>query len=271
MVLNEDSYYSPEANLAYMDCTTYKNIVGMPGVKPCECKALAIAKGEYAMPKSSALMIGSYVDAYFDGTLDKFKIKNPEIFTQKGELRADYKQAEVMIARAIKEPFFMKYMKGETQKILTSEINGVPIRVKIDSLNERRITDLKTTESLGKVYYNSDANEHLTFIDKYDYYAQAAFYCQAVYTNYGKWLPFYLAVITKDKENGVPHPRLAIVQLSEQIIKQKLIEIEQKIRGAWMLLQGEIDPVPCGNCGWCADNLPLEKVISADELMLFAN
>jgi hypothetical protein len=243
----------------------------MPGVKPCECKALAIAKGEYAMPKSSALMIGSYVDAYFDGTLDKFKIKNPEIFTQKGELRADYKQAEVMIARAIKEPFFMKYMKGETQKILTSEINGVPIRVKIDSLNERRITDLKTTESLGKVYYNNDANEHLTFIDKYDYYAQAAFYCPAVYTNYGKWLPFYLAVITKDKENGVPHPRLAIVQLSEQIIKQKLIEIEQKIRGAWMLLQGEIDPVPCGNCGWCADNLPLEKVISADELMLFAN
>lgn len=269
--LTEENYYSPEANMAYMDCTTYKNIVGMPGIKPCECRALAIAKGEYKGAKSKALMIGSYVDAFFDGTLEHFKKQNPDVFKKDGTLKAEYIQANKMINRAIKEPFFMKYMKGETQKILTSEINGVPIRVKIDSLNDKRITDLKTTESLGKVYFNNAAKEHLSFIEKYDYYAQAAFYCQAVYTNTGKWLPFYLAVITKDVEDGEPHPRLAIIQLPDNLIKQKLSEIEQKIRGAWMILQGEVDPVPCGNCSWCADNLPLTKVISADELLMLVN
>ena len=35
-------------------------------------------KGRWEEPKSKALMVGSYVDSYFEGTLDKFKAVNSQ-------------------------------------------------------------------------------------------------------------------------------------------------------------------------------------------------
>ena len=90
----------------------------------------------------------------------------------------------------------------------------------------------------------------------------------AVEQNFGKRLPFYLAVITKEKHNNVPHPRVAVIQIPDKVIEDKGKEIKEKIPGVWRLLQGEYEPIPCGTCEWCADFLPLEKVISMDEIML---
>ena len=36
--------------------------------------------GEWGKEKSTALLVGSYVDAYFEGSLDVFVAENPEIF-----------------------------------------------------------------------------------------------------------------------------------------------------------------------------------------------
>ena len=92
-VLTADNYYSKEANEHYMSFHTYLQYAGHLGVQACEAKAEAIRKGEWNEgEKSKAMLVGSYVDSYFEGTLDKFKAENPQIFTQKGELRADYKQ-----------------------------------------------------------------------------------------------------------------------------------------------------------------------------------
>lgn len=95
MIVTKDNYFDVETNLNFVDCSTYKNFEGTPGIKACECKALAIAKGEYKRPMTDALMVGSYVDAFFDGTLGEFKEKNPQIFTAKGnkQLRITYKTA----------------------------------------------------------------------------------------------------------------------------------------------------------------------------------
>ena len=57
--LDNANYHSIRANLSYVDCSTYKNFIGTPGMKACECKALAIAKGEYVRPMTDALMVGS--------------------------------------------------------------------------------------------------------------------------------------------------------------------------------------------------------------------
>ena len=43
---------------------------------------MAKLRGEYQEEKTTALLVGSYVDSYFEGTLDKFKLENPEIFTK---------------------------------------------------------------------------------------------------------------------------------------------------------------------------------------------
>lgn len=325
-ILNEESYHSSEANKRWLDCSTYKNFVGTAGRSACECRALAIAKGEYVPPKTDALLLGSYVDSYFDHSLPQFMLDNMEYLYTKAsikkfqdgkgdlELLSQFKQADAMIKRAIKDHLFMRYVDGETQKIFTAEIAGkyevkikhrkykketievlqtfetkkyadlfckekegswveeivksVPIRVKLDSYDGKRITDIKTASSISETYYAKDLGQRLNFIEYFGYVEQAFFYQYAVEYNTGKKLPFYLAVISKDKEYNIPHPRLAVIQIPDKVIAEKGEEIKQKIHSVWSLIQGEYEPVPCKHCEWCADNLALERVISMDELML---
>ena len=280
--LNEQTYHTPEANLKWLDCSTYKNVVGTPGRKGCECRALAIAKGEYIEPKSEALLVGGYVDAYFDKSLSQYCVDNMDSIFTKASIKkfeksgnADdlerlkaFEQADVMIKRAIREPLFMQYVEGETQKILTADIEGVPIRVKLDSYDGKRITDIKTAASITETYYAKDLGQRLNFAENFGYIEQAFFYQTAVEQNFGKHLPFYLAVVTKEKHNNVPHPRVAVIQIPDKVIEDKGAEIKQRIKGVWSLLQGEYEPIPCGTCEWCADNLSVDDVISLEELLL---
>lgn len=280
MEVTNKNYFDTDINLKYLDCSTYKNFIGTPGIKACECRALAIARGKYKKPKTEALLVGGFVDAYFDNSLAEYIIANmDDLYTKasvkqfklgKGdlELLAPFKQAEVMIKRAKKEPLFMEYIEGETQKVLTAEINKVPIRVKLDSYNGKRITDLKTASSISQTFYASDLNQRLNFIEYFGYVEQAYFYQTAVEQNFGKHLPYYLAVITKEKEGNVAHPRVAVIEIPDGVIQQKGVEIKQNIQKVWSLLQGKVLPIPCGTCEWCADYLPVDRVIQMDELLL---
>lgn len=277
--LNSKTYFSPESNLKYLDCSTYKAMVGTPSRKGCEKRALAIAKGEYIQPKTIPLLVGSYVDAYFEGTLTDFLRENMDsIYTKasikkcadgKGELEllSDFKQADVMIKRAVREPLFMKYMEGDKQVILTADIDGVPIRVKLDSYDGHRITDLKTSQTITKTFYAADLGERLNFAEHFGYIEQGYFYKEAVRQNFGKDLPFYLAVITKDKFNNEPHPFVKVIQIPDKVIEDKGKEIRQKIHSVWSVLQGEVEPIGCGVCEYCADHDPCE-LITLDELLL---
>ena len=50
----------------------------------------------------------------FEGTLDLFIAKNPQIMTQKGELRAEYKHANYIIQRMEQDEFFSATIRGKT-------------------------------------------------------------------------------------------------------------------------------------------------------------
>ena len=70
---------------------------------------------------------------YFEGTLDKFKAENPTLFKKDGGLKADYVKANEIIARIERDGYFMKYMSGEKQVIMTGTIGGAEWKIKIDS------------------------------------------------------------------------------------------------------------------------------------------
>lgn len=287
MELTSKNYFDTEMNLKYLDCSTYKNFVGTIGRKGCECRGLAIAQGLYKQPKTEALLLGSYVDSYFDKSIPDFLSENFEdVYTKtsltkfnKTQNPEDLKryafldQGDDMIARAIKDPLFMSFMEGETQKVLTADIDGIPIRVKLDSFNGKRITDLKTVASMSQTFFVADVDGNsrktaITFAEYWGYVEQAYFYQTAVEQNFGKKLPFYLAVITKEKIGSVSHPRIGIVHIPDYLIEQKGNEIKRNIHMVWNILQGNAKPVPCGSCEWCADFLPLEKVMELDQLSL---
>lgn len=132
-VVPVENYYSKEANKEYMSVSQYKDFAGTYGKMACEFSAIEKLEERWAQKKTAPLLVGSYVDSYFEGTLDEFKKANPEIFTQKGELKANYKQAERIIARMERDPLFMQYMSGEKQVIMTGELFGAEWKIKIDS------------------------------------------------------------------------------------------------------------------------------------------
>lgn len=74
MQLTEENYYSDIANYEYMSVSQFKDFNGTYGRVACEEAALAKLKGEYAQASSTALMVGSYVDRYFEGTLEALRV-----------------------------------------------------------------------------------------------------------------------------------------------------------------------------------------------------
>ena len=89
----------------------------------CEAKAMAKLRGEWVEEMTEPLLLGSYVDAHFEGTLKLFKAKHPEIFRKKdAELYAKFQKANETIQMLERDEMFMFYMSGEKQTILTAEL-----------------------------------------------------------------------------------------------------------------------------------------------------
>ena len=172
-----------------------------------------------------------------------------------------------MIDRASKDDLFMKYMEGDKQVIMTGEIEGVPVKIKIDSTDGRRITDLKTVKSINETFFIKDSGERVSFVEKWNYDLQAAVYQEIYRQNTGDLLPFYICAISKDKTDNIPHPRIAVIELQPMLIQERLTEVKHNINHIQDLKNGVMDPIPCGVCDWCADNLPLDMVVTSDQLM----
>ena len=73
MQLTSENYYSQEANQEYMSVSGYKDFAGTYGKMPCEFYGMEKLNGRWQDEKSTALLVGSYVDSYFEGSLDQFK------------------------------------------------------------------------------------------------------------------------------------------------------------------------------------------------------
>ena len=176
MQLTSENYYSQEANQEYMSVSGYKDFAGTYGKMPCEFYGMEKLNGRWQDEKSTALLVGSYVDSYFEGSLDQFKKDNPEIFTQKGELKANFKQAEEIIARIERDEYFMKYMSGQKQVIMTGELFGAKWKIKMDSyIPGVAIVDLKVMASITDLKWVKDIG-YLDFVRYWGYDIQGAVY-----------------------------------------------------------------------------------------------
>ena len=229
MTLTNDNYYSDIANQKYMSVSQYKSF--------CKCEAAAMAelRGEWKRPKTTALLVGSYVDSWFEGTLDEFKADNPEIFTKTGNLKADFVQAEEIIARVQRDPTFMRYMAGKKQQIITAEMFGTLWKIKIDSYHPDKIVDLKVMRSMERVMGKS-------FVEHWGYDLQMAVYAAVE----GRDLATYLAVVTKQTPSDIEIisiPKWRRVELLEDVKKNM-----PRILG---VKYGGIPAARCGVCEYC--------------------
>ena len=242
MTLTNDNYYSPEANQEYMSVSQFKDFM------KCESMALASLRGEWTRPQTTALLVGSYIDSWFEGTLDEFKAAHPEIY-KKGrgdrQLKADFIQAEEIIAFLQKDPLFMRYMSGRKQIIKTAELFGTPWKIKMDSYHNDKIVDLKVMRSMERIMGKS-------FVEHWGYDLQMAIYSAVE----GRDLATYLAVVTKqdppDKEI-ISVPRWRRVELLE--------DVEKKMPHILAVKHGEVEPIRCENCAFCRATKTLKEPI----------
>lgn len=255
MKLTQRNYFSRKANLEYFSVSQWKSF------QKCQHSALAEIKGKYKREKSTALLVGSYVDSFYEGTLDKFKKENPEIFKKDGSLKAEYIQAEAIIQRIQKDRLFTEYMSGEKQVIMTGEINGVKVKIKIDSLHPDKIVDLKIMRDFEPVY--SAENGRQVWFEAWGYDLQGAVYQEVVRQNTGEILPFYLAAATKEKVTDID-----IVQLDQKMLDYALDRFKRDVEYFDAVKKGIIKPLHCEKCDYCKQTKVLKEPTNSEEFYL---
>lgn len=241
MELDESNYYSQEANMEYWSVSQYKDFM------KCEAAAMAKLRGEYEQEATKPMLIGSYIDRFFEGTLDGFKAEHPDIFTKQGTLKAEFKKADEIIKTLHGYPLFMKFMSGEKQKILAFEMFGAKWKMKMDSfVPDTCITDLKIVRTIST-------------LPQWRYDIQGAIYQEGCELNGLGVLPFYLAVATKEEITDV-----RIFQIPQSVLDLALREVEENMGHFIEVKKGLIEPVRCEECDYCKKTreLKIENYVS---------
>lgn len=237
--LTSSNYFSPDANKSYWSVSQFKEF------DSCEARGLASAQGRYHREETDALLIGSYVDAYFAGTMDEFIGEHEErMFKKNGELYAKFDQANKCINAVECQPLMMEYLEGDKQTIMTGKLFGVDWKIKMDVFNGERIVDLKCVKDFESIY--KDGFGRLPWVEYWSYDIQGAIYQKVVEQNTGKKLPFYIVGVTKEKV-----PDVTVMQIPQPVLDTALKVVESKIDRFDLIKTGEIEAEGCGHCEWC--------------------
>lgn len=264
--LTEKNYYSPEANWQYMSASQFK------AFRKCEAAALAELRGEWGRKETNALLVGSYVDAYFSNELEQFKTEHPELFRRDGILRADFQNAQAIAERLENDELSRLLLSGRHQVIKTGKINGVWFKAKFDSLlsaaqveaickkfpNVRNIVpfggavivDLKCMKDFEDIW-DADAKERVNFVNYWGYDIQGAIYQKLDKRS----APFVIVAVTKEAE-----PDIDAIYIPDDDLAFCLSEVEENVPRYAAIKRGDISPVGCGECAYCRRTKKLSKI-----------
>ena len=255
MKLTQRNYFSKKANLEFMSVSQFKNF------SKCQFSTLAEIKGKYTRETTTALLVGSYVDSYFEGTLPRFLSDYPEIMKKDGTLKAKHVQANDIINRIERDKLFMEYMSGKKQVIMTGTINGVKVKIKVDSLHPDKIVDGKIVKDFGTVYDSEKGS--LPWWEFWEYDLQGGVYQEIVRQNTGLQLPFYLAAATKEKTTDID-----ILHIPQKFLDYQLERFSEEVPFYDAIKKGIIEPERCEKCDYCKETKILTAPTEADELLM---
>lgn len=271
--LTPENYYSHDTDWEYMSFSLFKDF------QRCEAAALAKLKGDWT-PELDAkpLLVGNYVHSYFESpeAHEKFvKDHKSKIMSTrgktKGQLKADYKFADVMIkALDDSELFNYVYKPGRKEVIVTGKLFGYDWKGKIDSLilDQNYFCDLKTVDDLHKKHWQEDSRSWDNFIEDRGYYMQMAIYRELIKQTFGKDCNPYMFAVSKQ---AIPD-KLAIDFTGESEalrMQAALEEIEANQERYWNIMMGEIKPKPCGRCEYCRSHKVLEEFVHATDIEVY--
>lgn len=252
MELRSDNYFSEEAMRTYWSVSQFKEF------NRCEARGLASVTGHYRREETDALLIGSYVDAYFSGERMLFEERHrDQMFTKKGELFAKFRHASDLIRRVEADPLMMDYLDGEKQVIREADLFSIPWKIKMDVYNGRRIVDLKVVKDFGDIY--DPGYGRRSWIEYWGYDIQGAIYqeVERISSGHDDPLPFYIAAVTKERV-----PDIKVIQIPQHILDAAKHLVEAKIERFDLIKTGQVEPIRCETCEYCKGT----KVLKAPEV-----
>lgn len=275
MTLTSENYFTPEANWNYYSVSQVKRFLG------CEAAAMAELNGEWQREKTQALLVGSYIDAHFSRELDLFRAQNPEIYTRSGELRAEYRQAERIIARLERDELAMRMLDGERQKVVTGAIGGYPFKAKLDCwlegaaaqaiaqdypdmssllFSSGAIVDLKIMQDFNPLYKDGEGRQN--FIEYWKYDLQMAVYQELMRQRTGEKHPCFILAASKEKtpDIGLFEVPQALMDANLEILLGALPRIDEVKNGC-----AEGGPERCGRCEWCRQSKVLTGAVPLED------
>ena len=257
--LTNENYFSDNVRKRFLSVSLFKEFM------KCEVMALALINGEIQEKPTDALLVGSYVDAYFSNELDDFVAKHPELFTKSGSLLAKYKIAEDVIKSIENDELMSKYLNGQKQVIMTGKIANTPWKIKMDAYHPGKlIVDQKIMKDMSDTWIvENGRNIKTDFVYAYRYDIQGAVYQEIESQNSAthEKLPFVLAVTTKEE---VPDKQL--IKIDQEYLDLALEEVKAKAPRYWGIIKGEIEPIGCGHCPACRMKKKITGVMSYKQL-----
>ena len=264
--LTSENYYSPEANWRFMSCSQFKSFLR------CESAAMAELRGEWNRPSTTALLIGSYVDAYFSDELDQFKAEHPEIYTKQKTLKADFQQAHNICERLNRDELARMLLSGRHQVIKTGKIGNVWFKAKFDSLLTARqveaickkfpavreivplggamIVDLKCMRDFEDIW-SEELQEKVSFAEFWGYTLQGAIYQKLD----KRMAPFVIVGATKETATDIE-----AMYIPDDDLAVELSEVEALAPRYAAIKQGKIEPEGCGTCAYCRNTKRLSSI-----------
>lgn len=255
--LTAENYFSPEADMEYMSASQFKSF------RKCEAAAMAELRGEWGKKDTTALRVGSYVDAYFSGELEQFKADHPEMYKRDGTLKAEFVHAQKVAERLERDDLARMLLSGRHQTIKTGKIAGVWFKTKSDSLLTARqveaickkfpqvrelvpfggglLVDLKYMKDFEDIW-DDELRERVNFVEFWGYDIQGAIYQKID----KRMLPFVILAATKEAE-----PDIEAMYIPDEDLAFSLSEVEALSPRYDAIKRGEIDPVGCGKCAYC--------------------
>lgn len=271
--LTQENYYE---DTSYLSNSRFKRY------QKCQAMALAVDSGSWVEERDeTALLVGNYVHSYFESpeAHEQFLAENGDKLIaksgkNKGGLKSDFVIGDKMIESLRGDDGFSRLYHGypdddvQKEMIVFGEIEGVPVKGKLDSVNLSRgyFVDLKTMKSIYAEEWNSELKTRVPAavnnILNFGYHGQLALYRELLKQMLDK--DFRPLIVAVSKE-AVPDKE--ILKIDEEWLEEGLAGIKQNIVHVWQVIQGQIKPRGCGHCDYCRSLKKLDAVVSLNDLI----
>lgn len=271
--LTQENYYQDKSYLSNSRFKEYQK---------CQARAYAMDRGEWQEERDeTALLLGNYVHSYFESTEahEQFLAENGDKLLaktgkNKGKLKSDFLVGDKMIASLKDDEGFSRLYNGypsdqvEKEMIVYGELEGVPVKGKLDSVNLSRgyFVDLKTMKSIYSEEWNGELKERVPMavnnILNFGYHGQLALYQELLRQMTGR--DFRPLIVAVSKENV---PDKEILKIDEEWLEEGLNKLRADIVEVWAVAQGQQNPKQCGRCDYCRSQKKLDTVVSLNDLI----